>query len=248
MQLHTDTLQELGLAKNEARIYEILLREGESPVGKIAEKSGVHRRNVYDTLNRLLEKGLAFEIVGSGENRYQAVHPNKLLEIVREKEELLSSALPDFIKSYEAKPHENEVFIYRGIEGVKNYMRDILRVGQDVYTIGGKGAWLDERVRPFALQFLKQAEKKGIAFHALFDHLVKETRHEIVRLLGKNHRFLPKKYSSPAAAEVFGDHVVIVSSVREKFEEDISIVVIINKQIAQAFRTWFYALWDNTAK
>ena len=58
----TEVLENLGLSKNEARIYETLLKEGESPVGFLAVKSGVHRRNVYDTLNRLIEKGLAFEI------------------------------------------------------------------------------------------------------------------------------------------------------------------------------------------
>ena len=51
--MYTELFQQLGLVKNEARIYEALLKEGESSVGEIAVKSKVHRRNVYDTLNRL---------------------------------------------------------------------------------------------------------------------------------------------------------------------------------------------------
>ena len=70
MQNYTDLFIQLGLAKNEARIYETLLAEGESSVGEIAKKSQVHRRNVYDSLNRLVEKGLVFEIIQSKENRY----------------------------------------------------------------------------------------------------------------------------------------------------------------------------------
>lgn len=58
--MFTETLQQLGLAKNEARIYQTLLQRGEMAVGEIANKSGVHRRNVYDSLNRLVEKGLVF--------------------------------------------------------------------------------------------------------------------------------------------------------------------------------------------
>ncbi len=80
-----DVLENLGLSKNEAKIYEALLREGESPVGHLAVKSGVHRRNVYDTLNRLIEKGLAFEILEKPENHYKAVDPNKFSEILEEK-------------------------------------------------------------------------------------------------------------------------------------------------------------------
>jgi sugar-specific transcriptional regulator TrmB len=47
-----NTLESLGLAKNEARIYEALLREGELGVSDISLKSGVHRRNAYDSLNQ----------------------------------------------------------------------------------------------------------------------------------------------------------------------------------------------------
>ena len=90
---HQELLQSLGLSKNEAKIYETLLRQGEVGVGVISEKSGVHRRNVYDSLNRLMEKGLVFEIVESAENKYQATEPKKLSEIVIEKLEAVDREL-----------------------------------------------------------------------------------------------------------------------------------------------------------
>ena len=88
----SDTLENLGLSKNEAKVYETLLREGESPVGHLAIKSGVHRRNVYDTLNRLTEKGLAFEILENPENKYKAVDPNKFSEMLEEKQQQIGRA------------------------------------------------------------------------------------------------------------------------------------------------------------
>ena len=51
-------LQKLGIAGNEAKIYLILLRSGVSSAGDITKKSGIHRSNVYDALERLKEKGL----------------------------------------------------------------------------------------------------------------------------------------------------------------------------------------------
>jgi len=45
-------LEELGLAKNEAKVYLNLLRLGSASVGKSTAESGVHRRNVYDSLER----------------------------------------------------------------------------------------------------------------------------------------------------------------------------------------------------
>ena len=101
---HQELLQSLGLSKNEAKIYETLLRQGEVGVGVISEKSGVHRRNVYDSLNRLMEKGLVFEIVESVENKYQACEPKKFTEIVIEKLEAVDKALPELEKLHFSTP------------------------------------------------------------------------------------------------------------------------------------------------
>ena len=51
-------LSELGLTENESTVYEMLLRDGPSLAGKITQKTGIHRRNVYDCLERLNKKGL----------------------------------------------------------------------------------------------------------------------------------------------------------------------------------------------
>lgn len=242
----SDTLENLGLSKNEAKIYETLLREGESPVGMLAVKSGVHRRNVYDTLNRLTEKGLALEILEKPENRYKAVDPNKFSEMLEEKQQQLFSVMRDMEKLYGSLPHQEEVFIYRGVEGWKNYMRDILRVGEDVYTIGGKGAWTDPRLAGFLKQFLQEAKQKKIAFHILFDHEVQAGSSQEVRNLGTKYRFLPPEYSSPAAIDIFGDRVMILANttLNKITEENSSITIIINHHIADAFRVWFKLLWS----
>jgi predicted transcriptional regulator len=243
--MYLELFQKLGLVKNEARIYETLLREGESSVGHISTKSKVHRRNVYDTLNRLMEKGLVFEIAEKTENRYQAVDPQKLMELIREKQNILEEVMPDLEKLYKTTPHKEEVYIYRGPEGWKNYMRDILKTGEPAYFIAAKGGWLDSRVQHFFPNFEEEAKKKGLEYFHLFDHEVKEGCPEIIPHIGKNYKFLPKGYSTPAAIDVFGDHVNIISGMHlGGLDEEFSLTVIVNPQIAEAFRTWFKFMWD----
>jgi sugar-specific transcriptional regulator TrmB len=243
--MFTEVFQQLGLAKNEARIYQTLLKESELAVGELANKSGVHRRNVYDSLNRLVEKGLVFEILQKNEQHYKAVEPNKLFEILEEKQQSLAAIMPDLERLYQSVPHEDETYVYRGIEGWKNYMRDVLRVGEDLYTIGGKGAWTDERLKGFLAQFLKEIERKEITIRTLFDHEVKESDHKIVGLLGKQYRFLGPEYSTPAAVDIFGNHVAILSGIGlGRIADDTSFTMIVNKEIADAFRTWFKLLWS----
>lgn len=245
MQNYTDLFIQLGLAKNEAKIYETLLSEGQSSVGEIAKKSQVHRRNVYDSLNRLVEKGLVFEIIQSKENRYEAVDPKKLTEVLEEKQSVLSKAMPNLESLYATTPHRQDVFIYKGFEGLKNYMRDIVRVGQDVYFIGGKGLWTHKKLSPFFEQFKRETARKGIQFNMLFDYEMKEQDHQILKELGDNYRIIPKEFSTHSAIAIFGDYVVVYNyASAEKFNDGTIEAVIINPEIADSFRIWFKMLWN----
>jgi len=244
--MYIELFQKLGLSKNEAELYETLLKEGELSVGRLSSKSKVHRRNVYDVIERLLEKGLVFEIVEQKENRYQAVDPKKLVELIEEKNTLLLKHLPDIEKLYKNTPHQEEIFIYRGPEGWKNYMRDMLEIADTAYFIGAKGGWLDERVKYFFPKFIKEAKKKRIKFYHLFDHEIKIKYPEILYYVKNNYKFLPKGYSTPAAIDIFANHVNIISPMNlNKLDGDFSLTVIVNENIASAFRIWFQFMWDS---
>jgi len=243
--MYLDIFQELGLAKNEAKIYKTLLEEGELSVSNISIKSKIHRRNVYDSIHRLIEKGFIFEILETKENKYQAVNPNKLMELIKEKEHKLSNIMPDLQKLYTGTPHKEEVYIYKGPEGWKNYMQDMLDINEDAYFIGAKGGWMEKRVKYFFPHFIKEAKKKNIKFYHLFDNEVKEKFPQIIPKVGKDYKFLPKEYSSEAAIDIFGDHVNIISPMHlGGLSEEFSVTVIVNKHIADAFRIWFKFIWD----
>ena len=53
-----NSLKQIGLTDNEIKVYLTLLKIGPSIVSKIAERSGLYRPYVYDTLERLQEKAL----------------------------------------------------------------------------------------------------------------------------------------------------------------------------------------------
>ena len=92
--VYAELFEQLGMSPNEAKIYETLVTGLEMAVSEISVKAKVHRRNVYDALSRLLEKGLVFQIFQKGENLYRAVHPQKLMEVLEERKNEMQSALP----------------------------------------------------------------------------------------------------------------------------------------------------------
>ena len=238
-------LHELGFSPNEAKIYETLLDLKEAGPGKISSQAKVHRRNVYDALNRLIDKGLVFSVIDKGESVYSAVDPDKLLELVKEKEAGLNALLPELKKRYENKKPLQEAYIYRGIEGFKNYMRDVLRVGQDVYVIGAKLSWLDPRIINYTEKVVKEMARKKINFHILYDALAKDDGQDY-SLFGKDCRFLPKEYQTNSTINIFGDYVINYTGLAFKKIDDAGTLFIIrDENLADSYRKWFKFMWNN---
>lgn len=244
--MYLETLEEIGLSQNEAKIYEGLLELGVSSVPHIALKTGVHKRNIYDIIPKMMRKGLIYQIADTRENRYGPVSPDKLGDIIWEKDEKLKTILPNLTKQFKKAATKEAVYIYKGTEGFKNYLRDVLEVGEDVFFIGAKGGWFDKDLQPFIEGFLKDAKKKNIKYQHIFDAEVKKFAPELLKTLGKPYRFLPEKYSTTGAIDIFGDHVVTFSGLTLKnITEDVTLVVIVNKELADCYRTWFRFMWDS---
>lgn len=245
--MHTELFQQFGLAQNEARIYETLLREGELSVGSIATNSHVHRRNVYDSLNRLVEKGLVFEIIQKRESQYQAVDPHKLSEILQEKQAALDKVMPELESLYTGTHRTEEVYVYRGIEGLKNYMREVLRVGKDVHVIGAKAQLNSPKLAGIFPSFRAELDRRGIKYYNLYDPALKGTRH--VGFIGEDCRFLPKDCATSTSIGILEDRVFFFSGISVgDFDENSSITIIVNSQIADAHRKWFNFIWSQCPK
>lgn len=56
-------------------------------------------------------------------------------------------------------------------------------------------------------------------------------------------RYLPQEYSSPVATEVCGDHVNLIL-----WDKDAIVIQIESKEIAKAYKKYFYLLWDLAKK
>jgi sugar-specific transcriptional regulator TrmB len=241
----------LGLSPNEAKIYEALVEHGESGISQIAVNAQIHRRNAYDAVSRLIDKGLVFLIVSQKENRYNAVDPEKLNEFLAEKQTELDKILPRLKKKFHQREAPQEAYIYRGLEGQKNIFRDLVRVGQDSYIIGAKGGWFDPRIEAARVAMFKEANKKGVKFIQLFEHAVKEQMPEFPgRFPGKlQYRFLPKEYATNSIIHIFGDYVITYTGLPiGKISDDIVFFVLRSKDLAESYRKWFWSMWEQSKK
>ncbi len=244
--MYAELFEQLGLSPNEAKIYETLLESGESSVSVISLRAKIHRRNVYDALNRLVEKGVVFRIFQKGENRFKPVTPNKLLEILQEKKNKLDAALPELRRIYETDLKGEAAYIYKGLEGFKNYMRDVVRVAEDSYYLGAKALWFTPGIdKSFLKDVQRVAKEKNLSYYTLFDPRVKKEMPNAAKDVGGHYKFLPDDFPTPGVVDMFGDHVVTFNSADVgNFGEDGLIFVMINKELAESYKIWFRLIWD----
>lgn len=242
-----ETLQNIGLSPNEIKIYLSLVKKGEMSVSEISTVTTIHRRNIYDTLDRLLEKGLVFTRVSEVENRYNPVDPHKLLEIVSEKRRGVEKILPSLEKEYKNQTTGEQVYILKGIEGQKNIFRLVIEEGKDSYFVGAKGGWFDNRLDVARENFFVNANRKKINFVQLFDvEVIKQLPDFPKHFPGRlKYRILPNKYSTNSVIHIFGNYVITYTGLSiGVINDDVTFFVIKSHSLAQSYRTWFKFMWD----
>jgi predicted transcriptional regulator len=247
--MYEEVLREIGLSPNEARVYEALLQTGEASVQTISLESKVHRRNVYDSLSKLVGKGLVSQVFVRGEKNFRAINPRRLAELLKEKEEKVNRVLPRMLAKYENRKEKEEAYMYKGIEGFKNYLQDILKTRETVYFIGAKAFWLDPRLEHFLIRFQRERKRLGIRFMHLFDYEIKRGKPGILKLVGKPYKFLPPEYSSHTAVDIFGDYVVTFVGVKPGLlpAEPLQFVMK-SRRLADGYRKFFQFMWDHCAE
>src|SRR3989344_3899596 len=130
-------LEEFGLTQGEIKVYLALLKLGSSSAGEISKESQTNRTNTYDILNSLGKRGLVSSSMQNETLFFKAADPNRLLEILKEKEQKINSILPSLKQLQKAKTGEKiNVELYLGIEGLKTILDDVLRTGKEIVAFG----------------------------------------------------------------------------------------------------------------
>ncbi len=228
-----EVLKELGLSEGEAKVYFALLKLGPSSVSKITKITEQHRTTIYDFLEHLLKKGLVSYVIKDGTKYYKIADPNKLVEMLKEKESKLMEIMPRLRELSEISKEKVSVEVYSGKEGFKTLLNDELRVGKNLYGFGIDETKFKERF-PIAMeQFLKKERKTGIQEFLL----TKEKPEFLYKEKHVHYRYIPKEYFNPTAAAVYGNRVFFI------IWEPLTLILIKNQHLANSFRKYHQMLW-----
>jgi sugar-specific transcriptional regulator TrmB len=235
-------LLKAGLTEGEAKVYLALSELGSSTVGPVVKKSKVSASNIYDILNRLIEKGIVSFVVKSKTKYYQAATPKNLLSYLenREKEikyqrEEMEKILPNLEKLQE-KHIKQEAEVFLGKRGLKTAYEKMLGKAEKNDTIF------------FSYLYDEEYAEEADLFYNSIQELSKKVK--VIGIANKEYKkswfakkakFLNTKfvdYPIPGNIDVFKDMVLIVS-----WKPEVVGILIKSESIAEGFKNYINNVW-----
>jgi len=223
-------LKEAGLTENESWVYLALLDLGPSLAGQISRKTGLHRRTVYDITEMLIKKGLVGYILKNNRRIFQASNPRRIMDSIKEKQEILSPLIDILEEKYSTTKEKEETNFYKGKEGLKNVFEDQLN-SKEILILGAS-------IKAYEiLQFYFKWYDKTRKQKKIKARIIAQDR-KIKKIPLSEIRYLPEKYSNPVSVNIYSDKTAIILWASKPLA-----IVIRNKEIAESYRNYFALLW-----
>src|SRR3989344_1883091 len=204
--MDSSILTEAGLTKKEAEVYLALIELGSASASQIIQKTGLHRAVVYDLLQRLIEKGLVGHAIKGRKKFFEATNPERLLDILKEKENKIKTILPQLFELSQFKDHL-EVKIYKGKEGIKAVFEDILRNKPKEWLSLGSSGETYELLPAFLEEFHKERVEKKIHGRGLIlnNELAIKRAEVLSKLDFTEIKILPKNVVTPTVINIYNN-------------------------------------------
>ncbi len=231
-------LEEIGLSDGEIKVYLALLKLGSNPVNKIKEETGLHRTTIYDFVEKLLNKGLINYVIQNNVKYYNATDPRKLVDFIKEKQDNVQQILPQLIELTKFPKEEIKVEVYKGVEGFKTILNDILRLGKDYVIFGIDESMFKKKFRTIMEQFFRKEKEIGFKERIL----TRDDAEFVYEYDTTFYRYLPRKLFNPTPTYVWGDNVAIL------IWEPLTMIKIKHAGLADSYAKYFEILWKIAKK
>jgi sugar-specific transcriptional regulator TrmB len=244
--MNREILEQIGLSKNEIKVYFALLELDQSSATPIIKKADIPYSKVYPTLDKLIGKGLVSFVIKNNVKYFQANNPENLIEFIDNKEKQLieqkkeiQTLIPDLERKRKSAKEKQEALVFESLEGIKaafNRILDTLEEGEE-YQVLTLGKELEESK---LITFFNNYHKKRIE-RKIKARLIANT--SIKKIFLKYHKYKDMKlrYSNaqiPLGIFIYGENVMTFV-----WGDNPAAFVITSKANAKAYKDFFEQLW-----
>jgi sugar-specific transcriptional regulator TrmB len=235
-----EVLQEAGLSQTEAKVYLALLELSSALAGDITKKADINRTNVYDALERLLKKGLVTYVITANRKVFEPVAPERLQELLQEKQDKLSASLPELNLLYKESKTKEEATLYKSKKGIKSAYEMMLKQNKEIFAYGAEGRF--GQVFPaYMKEWNERRAKNKIKLNMIFSEKVRQEKLNAKFKLCQM-RFLPEQYQFPSTIMFCGEIVATIVWSEMPFA-----LLVRSKEAVSSHANFFKLLW-NVAK
>lgn len=243
--MQKEILKEVGLSEREISVYVSLIEIGSTTTGPLVKKSGVQNAKIYETLEKLIKKGLVTFIIKGKTKYFQASNPKSLLDILEDRKFQVEKEVNELILLRNKNEPEQESRIYNGIKSIKTAFFEMYDyIGEcSEYCVFPIGEQLgSEELKLFWAQVLRKQKEMKIKiktlpnkkYRSIFDDHYK--KHKFVNVKYTNQRF-------PTGIFIFKDHILTVV-----WSEKPTAFLIRSKNNYLSWQTFFNEQWEKATQ
>lgn len=239
-------LQKAGFTQNEVKAYLSLLKIGRSTSYDIVKEAKVSSGKIYETLDKLIERGIVSYIIIRGKKYFEAAEPERLLDYMKKREfetheetEEISKIIPELKSKKKFVEKATKAEIYEGISGIKSIyelMLSELKSGETILILGAPKE-AGEKLDIYFDNFNKRRIEQNIMLKIILNFA--HPREQKLKSLKKTQtKVFSKDITTPAWINTFGDYVATFNLTEEPI-----VFLIKNKKIADSYRQYFELMW-----
>jgi sugar-specific transcriptional regulator TrmB len=234
-------LRNFGLTENEVEVYLILLKLGSASASDIAEKTQIHRINLYDLLERLQEKGLVSYVMMGKRKHYEAVDPKRILEIEEEKKESIKEVIPELLNQRLLSKSQQDATIFKDKKGIKNILEEITHSKTEV-CLFASGWGFKKNFSDYYDIWYSRLKMNKIKLRTLISSKFKIEKKPKVGKYG----LLPSEFVFPTTTCLYDNKVLIL--IWGDPSSNPMGIIIRGKQVSESYREYFNMLWKIAKK
>lgn len=234
----------LGFTKNEATIYHCLVYRGKTDAHQLVHDTKMHKKLVYENLDKLIREGLVSCTVEEGRRVYQLTCADSLvtmfepqereLQALREKAKKLAQEIETVVPR---APPLQEAKLFRGTQGIRSYYRGIVNTGTEYVVFGAPERSLGIMGEHFWLNFNAKRSEKKIKAKAIFNRSLKDYAKKVENKLTKV-RFLSQHFEPLTETNIQADKVAVIVWTQEPV-----LFLIQDSFVADNYRMFFEQMW-----
>lgn len=246
--MYEQTLVQAGLDKEQAIVYEVLLKGGQLSAGAAHKLTPLKRGLVYKVLDELVAIGLVEKRQEAGKvTQFVVAHPLTLKELAEKREQeakdakmALEGVLPSLVSDFNLVSGKPGVRFLEGEEGVWEVLMDTLHTKKEMYTYADIEV-VDKNVREMNERYAKKRDALGIEKKViLLDTPYARERMKTYHRFVTDTRFI-KLATEPfqSIIEIYDDKIAYIT-----FGEAMRGVIVQDQAIHDMHRALFEYTWS----